>query len=321
MARLESQAKMGYYPTPEETLEYIMAMLDIRPGALLLDPCCGEGDAITCIAEKGGRSFGIELDTERAIQASDILDNVLCGSIYEAIIRPLESFSMLYLNPPYDWEAGERAEYRFLKHSHKWLMKGGLLVYLVPEHVLSMEKVSRFVSSHYTDIQVFKFTRDDYPAFRQAVLFGVKRKEEAEGRLLAPPYPHIEDAETTIYKVRPADTPHIFEMQGIRPEDIEGYRPAALKCLAETFGDRQKDDNVLSPLFPLRKGHLVSLLMSGVLNGKLEDGAKKLVFKCFTERHRTTRTVEEGGEMKEITSDSYTSGIRVIERGRWYDVR
>jgi len=320
MARLESQAKMGYYPTPDDTLECITEKLSISPDAMLLDPCCGEGYALSRIAYEGV-GYGIELDTERAVRASNNLDNILCGSIYEAIVRPLESFSLLYLNPPYDWEDGERAELRFLKHSHKWLMKGGVLVYLVPEHVLAMEKVARFVGRCYAEIQVFRFTRTDYPAFKQIALFGVKRAESLVGRLPGPPYPYIEDTDDIIYKVPSGPPPQVFELQGIRPEDIQGYRSTALMCLVETVCGSRREDNILSPLFPLRKGHLVSLLMSGVLNGKLEDGTKKLVFKCFTERHKTTRTVEDCGEMKEITNDSYVSGIRVIERGRWYDVR
>jgi Uncharacterised methyltransferase family (DUF6094) len=320
MARLESQAKMGYYSTPEETLECIKEKLIISPGAVMLDPCCGEGSALMSVADEGGTSFGIELDTERAVTASDMLDTVICGSIYEAIVRPLDSFSMLCLNPPYDWEDGERAEFRFLRHSHKWLMKGGLLVYLVPEYVLTTEKVARFIGRNYADIRVFRFTRDDYPVFKQVVLFGVKREEQIEGRIPMPPYAHIEDTDGIIYKVPPSNIPQVFELEGIRPEDIEGYRPAAVKSLLETVGGVKRDDNILSPLFPLRKGHLVSLLMSGVLNGQLKDGAKKLVFKCYTERHKSTRTVEDNGETKEITNDSYVSGIRVIEKGQWYDV-
>lgn len=320
MARLEAQAKMGYYPTPTDSLWQLAEKISISPGAVLLDPCCGEGDALNCIAYNG-KTYGIELDTERAIKASDKLGSVLCGSIYETIVRPLECFSLLYLNPPYDWEDGERAEFRFLKHSHKWLMKGGVLVYMVPEHILALEKISRFIGRNYANIRVFRFTREDYPAFRQVALFGIKREERIEGGSPLPPYPHIEDTDGIIYEVPSGIIPQVFELEGIRPEDIESYKSTAIKNLLETVGMTQREDNILSPLFPLRKGHLVSLLMSGVLNGELEEGKKKLVFKCFTERHKTTRTVEDGGEMKEITNDSYISGIRVIERGRWYDVR
>jgi len=320
MARLEAQRKMGYFPTPDDTLEFISEKLIISPGATLLDPCCGEGYALSRIAYEG-TPYGVELDTERAISSSDKLSTVLCGSIYETIVRPLEGFSMLYLNPPYDWEDGERAEFRFLRHSHKWLMKGGLLVYIVPEHVLCIPKLASWIGRRFTDIHVYRATRDDFPVFKQVVLFGTKRGDEVEGYIPMPPYPYIEDSDDVTYNIPPGLHPQVFELQGIRPEDIERYRPVATKNLIETVCGIQSSEQVLSPLFPLRKGHLVSLLMSGVLNGELEDGGEKIVFKCFTERTSATRTVEEGGETKEITTDSYSSGIRVITKGAWYDVK
>lgn len=320
MARLEAQTKMGFYPTPEDTLKQILEKLNIASGAILLDPCCGEGDALNFVAYNG-ETYGIELDTERAITASDTLGTVLCGNIYEAIVRPLECFSMLYLNPPYDWEDGERAEFRFLRHSHKWLMKGGLLVYIVPEHVLCIPKLASWVGRRYKDIRVYKAVREDYPAFKQVVLFGIKRDDESDGYIPGPPYPHIEDTDGITYSVPPGQLPEVFELQGIRPEEIERYRLAAITSFTETVCGTRRDEQILSPLFPLRKGHLVSLLMSGVMNGELDDGDNKLVFKCFTERTKSTRTESDNGETKEITTDSYSSGIRVIERGRWYDVK
>jgi hypothetical protein len=48
----------------------------------------------------------------------------------------LESFSLTYLNPPYDFDIGEqksqRMEKLFLEHVHRWLTRGGTLVFVVP---------------------------------------------------------------------------------------------------------------------------------------------------------------------------------------------
>jgi Uncharacterised methyltransferase family (DUF6094) len=48
MARLESNAKMGYYPTPQQTLFRIPDWLEFpKPAGTkschVLDPCCGTG--------------------------------------------------------------------------------------------------------------------------------------------------------------------------------------------------------------------------------------------------------------------------------------
>jgi len=67
MSFLESQAKAGYYPTPEDLLPSIATFVKPRPepcpeqsrravegpgkGGRLLDPCCGEGTAAAHLAK------------------------------------------------------------------------------------------------------------------------------------------------------------------------------------------------------------------------------------------------------------------------------
>lgn len=333
MARLEAQKKMGYYPTPEETLKHIRRKIRLSGGAVILDPCCGDGHALFKISlnscngyrETPGQSreavkYGVELDTERAAKAGNVLDKVLAGSIYDVVARPLERFSMLYLNPPYDFEKGERMEFLFLKHASKWLMPGGLLVYIVPESILSLSKVRNLIARRYERAAVYRFTRGDYPAFRQVVLFAVKLKEDTEkGVFPLGDYSHIEDSsERDIYHVPLSEKPEVFELKGITPEEIHNHRETAAKKIADTIiPGRTSGQKALSPIFNLRKGHMVSQLMSGVLNGSLRSNGKDMVFKCYTDRSRSER--EEEGKL--ITTDTYISGIRVIERGQWYDVR
>jgi 16S rRNA G1207 methylase RsmC len=49
----------------------------------------------------------------------------------------VESFSFLYLNPPYDSEIGsmdnKRMEFLFLEHTYRWLVEGGVLLMVVPQ--------------------------------------------------------------------------------------------------------------------------------------------------------------------------------------------
>ncbi|MCD4830951.1 MAG: DUF6094 domain-containing protein, partial [Anaerohalosphaeraceae bacterium] len=51
MARLASQEKMGYYPTPVNVVEDLKKIINIQPKAKLLDTCCGEGQALKIIAK------------------------------------------------------------------------------------------------------------------------------------------------------------------------------------------------------------------------------------------------------------------------------
>ena len=329
MARLASQMKMGYYKTPPDTLEWLKEKVKIHKKAILLDPCCGEGKAIAYMAliqrdYRAGEIFcpmyGIELDNDRW-QASDACGiKTLCGSIYDTVVRPAECFSLLWLNPPYDYEKGERMEYLFLQKAHNWLMPGGLLIYLVPEHILQNPKVVRFITRRYTDIRVYRFTRDEYPVFKQVALFGVKANKESEcGGTLQTEYPYIEDTGGDyLYTVPPGKEPTVFELKGMTEEEIFSLREYSIKDIENALqGTEDETNRVLSPIFPLKKGHLVSLLMSGVLNGRLTED---VIFKCFTRRDITEHEIEEDGKIKKITLDTYVSGIRVVERGMWYDV-
>jgi hypothetical protein len=50
--------------------------------------------------------YGIELDAYRAEQARQTTPQVIQGDAC-SVHCPVESFSLLYLNPPYDFESGD----------------------------------------------------------------------------------------------------------------------------------------------------------------------------------------------------------------------
>src|SRR5688500_7708729 len=88
MARLESVARAGYYPTPPRVAAAIAHHLG--PSASggkrvirLLDPCAGTGEAAASVAQAlGAESFGVELHEQRASAARDRLDHVLHTSAF-----------------------------------------------------------------------------------------------------------------------------------------------------------------------------------------------------------------------------------------------
>jgi len=59
MARLESVAKAGCYPTPPSAVERVAALVrparfTARQAVRLLDPCCGTGAALRQLADAVG---------------------------------------------------------------------------------------------------------------------------------------------------------------------------------------------------------------------------------------------------------------------------
>lgn len=80
-------------------------------------------------------TYGIELDSFRAEEARLVLGHVLQGNCFD-VQSAVESFSLLFENPPYDFEVGEnrngRMEFLFLEHTYRWLRAGGVLALVVP---------------------------------------------------------------------------------------------------------------------------------------------------------------------------------------------
>ena len=106
MARLESIARAGFFPTPPRVVTAISRHLRLADTAgkrsiRLLDPCAGTGAAAASLGRYlGAESFGIELNDERADTAREQLDHVLHTSAFSVRLAN-GAFSCLFLNPPY----------------------------------------------------------------------------------------------------------------------------------------------------------------------------------------------------------------------------
>jgi hypothetical protein len=97
--RLAAKQRLGYFPLPGREAERIRQFLAFPSSTnAALDPCVGDGGAFAIIAEPA-RRYGIELDAYRAEQARTITHEVIEGDAFNAHC-PVESFSLLYLNPP-----------------------------------------------------------------------------------------------------------------------------------------------------------------------------------------------------------------------------
>jgi hypothetical protein len=102
--RPAGKLKLGYFPLPSEAAVRIRRFL--RPPVsqyAALDPCIGDGGAFATIASDDlALRYGIELDAYRAEQARQTTPQVIQGDACD-VHCPVESFSLLYLNPPYDF--------------------------------------------------------------------------------------------------------------------------------------------------------------------------------------------------------------------------
>ena len=130
--------KLGYYPLPEAEGIRLRNLLQYpAEAACVLDPCVGTGTALMQLTEGAVVSrYGVELDADRALEATSAGIETVHGNLFDVEAK-VGSFSVLYLNPPYDSEVGsidnKRMEYLFLEHTYRWLVYGGVLLVVVPD--------------------------------------------------------------------------------------------------------------------------------------------------------------------------------------------
>ena len=327
MPRLESQAKAGYYPTPEIVVQQINELLEIDyvrgaevPNRVtrILDPCCGTGKALMLVGEKLAtrsrpkvETYGIELSAERIVEARSVLDIVLAADLFNTSIAH-GAFSVLYLNPPYDDEGqsedgSKRTEMAFLQRCTPYLRReDGILVYIIPKRILR-GTVARFLSTHYTGVQCFDFPEQEREAFGQVVVLGKRRKQP----LLDP----SKEAAINGWSVRPPSYETVkrqfiryecgtslaglilFNNLFLDPEEIA--EEATVKGLWQNPLVRQslwpEADVLRRPLMPLRQGHVAMLTAAGFLDNLMleKDGTRILVKGRTFKEYETTEETEE----------------------------
>lgn len=203
MARIASQSAMGFYPFPIDELNLLLKKIDVEPDKFynVYDPCCGEGEALALIAhsirKKGAdvKSYGVELDKERAEKAEKVLDYCLHTG-YQSV-RTENKMSLMLLNPPYDdipdGVMDKRLESQFLRQlsyraigRHSALQDGGLLLYVVPQFVL--EDSAGILATRFTNLKVYRFTDSNYDRFKQVVVLGYFRTPDNDERKQALAY-------------------------------------------------------------------------------------------------------------------------------------
>ena len=117
-------------------------------------------------------------------EATRTLDEVIQGSAFDTHAS-VESFSLVYVNPPYDFEIGEgrnqRMERLFLEHVGRWVRPGGVLVMVVPyDRVYECRSV---LTPQFRDKSILRLTEPEATAYKQVVVFGIRRSRHERDKL------------------------------------------------------------------------------------------------------------------------------------------
>ena len=285
--RLAGRARLGFYPLPLPEAERIRKFLAFPDKhCCALDPCVGDGAAFSEITS-GNRvlRYGVELDAGRAEQAQSNGIEVIHGNCFD-VQCPVESFSLMYLNPPYDFEIGEqnsqRMERLFLEHVYRWIRRAGVLVMVIPGRYL--HDCSQLLAHQFRDVRVHRLTEPESVKYKQVVVMGVRRTRAERDRV-----PDTEITRTRLRFESLATDPGKLPPLTTEPDNLYAvpsgeaaqmvYRGLPLDqiedLLPKSSAYRQASAILIAPpsevngrpLTPLHGGHVGLLCTAGMLNG------------------------------------------------------
>lgn len=305
MTRLANIEKAGYFPLPPSVTDLIVSHVTAPHGGRMLDPCAGEGTALVTLAQQLGlEPFGVELHDERAETARQKMTDAgskpqsLLHDSYLNLVTSRGGYNLLYLNPPYDHdEADGRLEHQWLVRCRPWLQAGGVLAWVVPQHMLRFRAAMQHILSWYERVQVYRFPDESYDQFRQIVLFGVLRRKSvvadgemvaqwallAQGKEALPPLPLLVEPSYVLPPLAVKGEAFKFRAQFIEPaEALAEAREmgASRKGAWQEHLDATRAGAELWPLMPLKIGHMHSIIAAGHLNNQVlrdETGERLLI--------------------------------------------
>jgi len=350
MARLAAQAQAEYYPTPLEVVDLIAPYIQMGSSkerfTRLFDPCCGEGLALARLAAQLRERFAVPLQTwgnelhpERAAAAAARLDLALCAPFETLSWTPRSgAANILFLNPPYDWsedKATRRVEDYFIEQATPALVPGGLLIYLVPPAALDREAYRKLFLA-YQDLTLFRFPDPHFDAFKQLVIFGIRRERDAQveywdavqaGAEIFGKYGY---GTLTVDQVRekfpplapPTAESRLFKVPLLGSHQARLYRSKWESEEVEAALERQTPPNTFQPdaagsiemLVEPKVGHLAQLLSSGLLDTLTLPG--EIVRGRAMPRMQLHDVVEAGTKTEQIYRTTWeTTIMRVTPAG------
>jgi hypothetical protein len=232
-------------------------------------------------------SYGLEIDAFRAEQACKLGIHVIQANAMD-VRCPVESLSLLYLNPPYDFEVGQqgnkRLELVFLEHTYRWLKPKGVLVFVIPRPQLKV--CARLLAEQFTGIHLYRLAEPECTKYSQVVVLAFRRGRNTQledsallqtagylaGAATETDIPPLTETADAVFPVPPAG-PVVLTNRGIPLDQVEdlllqssAYRQASRVLVREA-------NNITGrPLTPLHGGHVSLLATAGMLNGVFGHG-------------------------------------------------
>lgn len=286
--RLAGRLKLGFYPLPAIEAGRIRAHLHYPEEFSAVDPCVGDGVAFARLLEStAAHAYGIEIDAYRAEQATQKGIQVIQANTMTVRCTG-ESISLLYLNPPYDFEIGQvgnrRLEFVFLEHTYRWLKPKGVLVFVLPQGQL--KACGKLLAEQFLNLRLYRLTEPECVKYRQVLVMGLRRPRHVQLQDSAyleifnflcrnsdgGEIPPLTDLQDSVFDV-PSCGPAALCDQGIPLDKVEDILPQS-SAYRQASRVLIRDHGTIKgrPLTPLHGGHVSLLATAGMLNGVFGQG-------------------------------------------------
>lgn len=288
MARLESKQIMGYLPIEDKHYESIFSLVaPATPAYKLLDPFAGEGEFLEAAAKKWNiMPYANELDGERAAKCIERFGPKQAVRSDALRLRASNAaFSCLWVNPPYDHDkaatGNKRVEFAMLRHSWKWAMDGGLVLWAIYISHLTEEAMA-FLAKNSRRVDVWALHGKHLNQYDQIVVAAVAGHQPDPNKLYqdilsqkANPLP-LTLQDDPVYTV-PAPTagrrftfaPDMIDAQRglLLVEELGAWQSQAFQALLDVPPPPEQIEPVVAP----RPGHMALVLAAGIANGAVID--------------------------------------------------
>lgn len=317
MARQAAAEKLGFYPAPLEAIDMIAHRVTADPDAVIVDPCAGEGEAVAYLADKLGvsrdRIVASELEGFRSAALSGRLptSRVSKSTDFQSAYFPRHMATLLYLNPPFDNEAGHlshRCELTFLARATSMLRTGGVLAMILPAN--RVPEIRTFVHNWYTQANKYEFP-ERVRRFREVIVLATKRKKPlfdqyADHRVLEYPY------NGAVYHAGPGKLFEIEKQQYTDQELEKLLKVDPLLNQSVAFEHRKAS----RPPLQLGIGHVALLLAAGHLNGRVhKKGEPPHVVRGTSRKVEVTKeTIVAGNDTTAVMQEKIELVIRKVDQ-------
>ncbi len=316
MPRTNARLRMNFFPLPDSVAEKIGQRLIFQPACSVLDPCAGEGRALVAMTSHAPvcRRYGVELDAYRAEEAAKMLDMVIQGDALNTRSK-VESFSLIYCNPPFDFEQGEqggnqRMEKLFTAHVARWLVPAGILVLVIP--VERLTDCARTLAYYFADVRLFRLEAPECERYRQIAVFAKSKtrreREKSSDHAITGAQLYLASLARDPSRIAPlsgADVTYMVPPSGPAELIYEGLPLDVIEDLLPASPAYRQLEHVLSPkllslqtrpVTPLHKGHIGLLAVAGAVNSVLGAGERLHIAAWQTKKKITKWEEEEGGK-------------------------